>query len=81
LKEASRAAVSRFMDSLQLCLAATSLGDVFTLVSYPPISTHRTLTKAEQQNLGITEGSVRMSIGIEHVEDIIQDLDQALKRS
>ncbi len=81
LKEASRAAVFRFMDHLQLCLPATSLGDVFTLVSYPPISTHRTLTKAELQSLGITEGCVRISIGIEHVEDIIQDLDQALKQS
>jgi cystathionine beta-lyase/cystathionine gamma-synthase len=79
LKEASRTAVFRFMDHLQLCLHATSLGDVFTLVSYPPVSSHRTLTKAEIQNLGITEGCVRVSVGIEHVEDIIQDLDQALK--
>lgn len=80
LKEASREAVFRFMDSLQLCLPATSLGDVFTLVSYPPTSSHRTLTKTELQNLGITEGCVRISIGIEHVEDIIQDLDQALRQ-
>jgi len=80
LKEASRAAVFRFMNHLQLCLPATSLGDVFTLVSYPPVSSHRTLTKAELQNLGITEGCVRVSVGIEHVEDIIQDLDQALKQ-
>jgi cystathionine gamma-synthase/methionine-gamma-lyase len=80
LKDASRTSVFRFMDQLQLCLPATSLGDVFTLVSYPPISTHRTLTPAELQNLGITEGCVRISIGIEHVEDIIQDLDQALKQ-
>jgi cystathionine gamma-synthase/methionine-gamma-lyase len=79
LKEASRAAVFRFMDKLQLCLSATSLGDVFTLISYPPVSSHRTLTQTELQHLGITEGCVRVSVGIEHVEDIIQDLDQALK--
>ncbi len=81
LKDASREAVFRFMDHLQLCLPATSLGDVFTLVSYPPISTHRTLTKAELQNLGITDGCVRISVGIEHIDDIIQDLDQALKQA
>jgi cystathionine beta-lyase/cystathionine gamma-synthase len=80
LKEATREAVFRFMDHLQLCLSATSLGDVFTLLSYPPISSHRTLNKAELDKLCITEGCVRLSVGIEHVEDIISDLDQALHK-
>jgi cystathionine beta-lyase/cystathionine gamma-synthase len=79
LKEQSREAVFRFMNNLQLCLSATSLGDVFSLVSYPPVSSHRTLTVAELRNMGVTEGCVRLSVGIEHVEDIINDLDQALK--
>jgi cystathionine gamma-synthase/methionine-gamma-lyase len=79
LKEASRDDVFRFMNKLQLCLRGTSLGDVFSLISYPPISSHRTLTKQELSNLGIREGCVRLSVGIEHVEDIINDLDQALR--
>jgi cystathionine beta-lyase/cystathionine gamma-synthase len=78
LKEQSRDAVYRFMDGLRLCLPATTLGDVFSLVSYPPMSSHRTLTDAERCNLGINEGCVRLSVGIENVEDIIRDLDQAL---
>lgn len=79
LKEQSRDAVFHFMNNLQLCLPATSLGDVFSLVSYPPVSSHRTLTAAELRSMGITEGCVRLSVGIEHVNDIINDLDQALK--
>lgn len=79
LKEQSREAVFRFMDRLQLCLPATTLGDVFSLVSYPPMSSHRTMTEAELRQIGITEGCVRLSVGIEHIGDIIQDLDQALR--
>ncbi|HEX3641024.1 MAG TPA: PLP-dependent transferase, partial [Ktedonobacteraceae bacterium] len=76
----SREAAFHFMNNLQLCLPATSLGDVFSLVSYPPVSSHRTLTATDLRSMGITEGCVRLSVGIEHVEDIINDLDQALKR-
>ncbi len=79
LKEQTREAVFRFIDKLRLCLAATTLGDVFSLVSYPALSSHRTLTQAERQQIGITDGCVRLSVGIENVEDILQDLDQALK--
>lgn len=78
LKEQSRQAVFRFMNSLQVCLPATTLGDVFSLVSYPRVSSHRTLTEAELQSLGITEGCVRLAVGIEYLGDIINDLDQAL---
>jgi cystathionine beta-lyase/cystathionine gamma-synthase len=80
IKEQSREAAFRFMDKLQLCLPATSLGDVFSLVSYPPVSSHRTLTDAERRNLGITPGCIRLAVGIEYVEDIIHDLDQALTK-
>jgi cystathionine gamma-synthase/methionine-gamma-lyase len=78
LKEASRSAAFRFMDKLQLCLPATSLGDVFTLVSYPPVSSHRGLSSSELQNMGISEGCIRMSVGIENISDILQDIEQAL---
>jgi cystathionine beta-lyase/cystathionine gamma-synthase len=79
LQEQSRAAAFRFMNRLQLCLPATTLGDVFSLVSYPPISSHRTLTEADRSNMGITEGCIRLSVGIEHAQDIISDLAQALE--
>src|SRR6266568_5403418 len=79
LKEQTREAAFRFMNKLQLCLPATTLGDIYSLVSYPPISSHRDLTGHERQSIGITEGCIRLSVGIEDVNDIIQDLDQALK--
>ena len=78
LKEQSRAAAFRFMNKLQLCIHATTLGDVFSLVSYPPVSSHRTLNPVELHTMGISDGCIRMSVGIENIEDILRDLDQAL---
>ena len=66
------------VNNLQLCLPATTLGDVYSEVSYPPMSSHRNLTTAERQHMGITEGCIRLSVGIEDVGDISADLDQAL---
>ncbi|MBO0789361.1 MAG: PLP-dependent transferase [Ktedonobacteraceae bacterium] len=80
LKEQTREAAMCCMNKLQLCLPATSLGDVFSLVSYPPVSSHRTLSNEERHGMGITDGCIRLSVGIEHVEDIIKDLDQALQK-
>ena len=74
----SQEAAYRFMDSLKLCLHATTLGDVYSLVSYPPMSSHRNLSEAERHAIGITAGCIRLSVGIENIEDIINDLDQAL---
>lgn len=79
LKAQSRAAAFNFMNKLQLCIHATTLGDVFSLVSYPPISSHRTLNATELHAMGITDGCVRMSVGIENINDILRDLDQALQ--
>lgn len=70
--------VFRFLEALRLCLPAVSLGDVYSLILYPPISTHRGLTPKELEAMGIAQGLVRMSVGIEDVEDIIDDLDTAL---
>ncbi|HEY5005450.1 MAG TPA: PLP-dependent transferase, partial [Ktedonobacteraceae bacterium] len=81
LKAQSREAVYRFMNHLKLCMPVTTLGDVFSEVSYPAISSHRTLTVAERDKMGITEGCIRLSVGIEYVDDIVQDLDQALAYS
>lgn len=74
-----RDAVFSFMNALRLCLPATSLGDIQTLLLYPAMSSHRSLTPEERAAIGIGEGLVRMSVGIEDAEDIIADLEQALE--
>ena len=78
LKGASREQVMRFMDNLNLCLTATTLGDIYTEVLYPPMSSHRWLSSEERQEIGISDGFIRISVGIEAVEDIIADFAQAL---
>jgi cystathionine beta-lyase/cystathionine gamma-synthase len=78
IADGCRERIFRLMESLRLCLPAVSLGDVYSLVLYPPISTHRGLAPHELAAMGISEGFVRMSVGIEDVEDIIEDLDGAL---
>ena len=79
LKENTRAAAFRFMDSLKLCVRSTSLGDVFTSVLHPATSSHRDLSPGRRQALGISDGLIRMSAGIESVDDIIADIEQALE--
>ena len=74
----SWAAVFRFMQALKLCLPATSLGDIYTLVLHPATSSHRSLTPEERVQAGIREGLVRLSVGIEDLKDILADIDQAL---
>jgi cystathionine beta-lyase/cystathionine gamma-synthase len=79
LKDSSRDAAFRFMDSLKLCVRSTSLGDVFTSAMHPATSSHRDLSPAHRRELGITDGLVRVSVGIEDVHDIIADIEQALE--
>jgi cystathionine gamma-synthase/methionine-gamma-lyase len=78
LKEQTREAAFRFMDALQLCVRSTSLGDVFTSVLHAASASHRDLTPARRAELGISEGLVRISVGIESIDDIIADVEQAL---
>ncbi len=78
LKGAGREQVFAFVDRLKLVVRATSLGDVHTMTLYPVISSHREMPPADRERLGITENLVRLSVGIEDVEDVIADLDQAL---
>ena len=80
IKGAGRREAFSFMDALELVLPATTLGDVFSLVLYPAHSSHRALPPNVRQALGIGDGLVRMSVGIEDAEDIIADLAQALAR-
>jgi cystathionine gamma-synthase/methionine-gamma-lyase len=70
--------VFRFFEALSLCLPATTLGDVHSLLLYPAHSSHRGLSADDQARIGIGEGLVRMSVGIEAIEDLLDDLGQAL---
>ncbi|GAX89902.1 methionine gamma-lyase [Effusibacillus lacus] len=68
------------MNSVRLCQLAVSLGDVHTLIQHPASMTHAVIPKEERLKVGITDGLVRLSVGIEDVNDIIEDLDQALSK-
>lgn len=72
--------VFNFMESLSICLPATTLGDIYSLVLHPMTSSHRGLTTEERARVGIPDGLVRLSTGIESAEDIIADLESALKK-
>jgi cystathionine beta-lyase/cystathionine gamma-synthase len=78
LRGAGQAEVFRFLEALELVLPATTLGDVYSLMLYPAHSSHRLLSPEARAALGIGEGLVRLSVGIEDVQDIIADLGQAL---
>ncbi|MBU0705516.1 MAG: PLP-dependent aspartate aminotransferase family protein [Chloroflexi bacterium] len=79
LAGADQSRVFRFFEALRLCQPATTLGDVYTLALYPAHSSHRALTPEERARVGIGAGLVRLSVGIEAVEDIVDDLGQALE--
>jgi cystathionine beta-lyase/cystathionine gamma-synthase len=79
IKDATQADVFRFMEALELVLPATTLGDVYSLTLYPAHSSHRQVSPEVRKDLGIGEGLVRLSVGIEDAEDIVDDLEQALK--
>ncbi len=67
------------MDRVALCLRATSLGGVETCISHPASTSHRQLTAAELEQAGIAEGDLRLTVGCEDVDDLIADLEQALR--
>lgn len=72
------AAAKKFIDKLQMCIRAVSLGTCDTLLCHPASMTHHGVPKEKRELYGITDGLIRMSVGIENVPDIILDLDQAL---
>src|SRR5829696_6760378 len=78
LRDNTREAAFRFMDGLKLCVRSTSRSDVFTSVLHPATASHRDLLPARRQELGITDGLVRISVGIEKIDDIIADIEQSL---
>jgi cystathionine gamma-synthase/methionine-gamma-lyase len=80
IEGADQSRVFRFMESLTVCLPATTLGDIYSLILHPATSSHRGLTAEERARVGIPDGLVRISAGIESVEDILSDLEFALAK-
>ena len=74
-----RDAGRKFIDSLKMFYHVANIGDARSLAIHPASTTHSQLTPEEQLKTGVTEGYVRLSVGIEHIDDIIADLDQALQ--
>jgi cystathionine gamma-synthase/methionine-gamma-lyase len=80
LAEESRKAAFRFLNALELCVKAPSLGDIYTLAIHPASASHRELSPIRREKLGVKENLLRLSVGIEHPQDIISDLNQALEQ-
>jgi len=70
----------KFLNAIQMCSLSANLGDTRTIVTHPASTTHSKLSSQEQLSAGITPGLVRISVGLEHISDIIQDVNQALTR-
>lgn len=75
-----REAAFAFLNALELCVRAPSLGDIYTLAIHPATSSHRELSPARRERLGVRENLIRLSVGIEHPEDVLSDLEQALEK-
>ncbi len=75
-----REAGARFQDALQLFTRLVNIGDAKSLATHPASTTHRQLNPEELQKAGVREETVRLSIGIEHIDDLLADLDQALAK-
>ena len=68
----------KFLNSIKMCSLSANLGDTRTIVTHPASTTHSKLAEEDRLEVGITDGLVRCSVGLEHIEDVIADLDQAL---
>ena len=71
----------RFIDKLQMISITPNLGDSRSIVTHPASTTHSKLSAEERQQVGITDGLIRLSVGLEHYEDILQDVERALEQS
>ena len=69
----------RFINSVRLLSHIANIGDAKSLVIHPASTTHQQLTRAEQEQTGVTEDYIRLSVGLEHVDDIQADIEQALR--
>ena len=78
--EGGVAAGKKLMDSVELCTLAENLGSVETLITHPVTMTHADVEEAERKRVGITDGLVRLSVGLEDIEDLVEDLSRALDK-
>lgn len=69
----------QFMDGLKMFSISANLADTRSIATHPATSTHSKLSEAQRQEVGIEQGSIRLSIGLEHIDDILSDIEQALK--
>jgi O-succinylhomoserine sulfhydrylase len=74
----SKKDVYKFMDALRIIDISNNLGDSKTLITHPASTTHRRLSAEDQAAMGITPTTLRLSVGLEHIDDLIKDLEQAL---
>ncbi len=81
IKDGTPQRTFRFMNALEMILPATTLGDIYTLVLYPAQSSHKRLTPEQRAAVGIGDGLIRLSVGIEDADDIWEDLDRALQKA
>lgn len=71
----------KFLNALEMISVTNNLGDSRTIASHPASTTHSKLTEAERNEVGITPGLIRVSAGLEHAEDILDDIMQALEKT
>ena len=71
----------KFIDSLELIYHVANIGDARTLAIHPASTTHSQLSTEDQLRAGVTPGYIRLSVGIEHIDDIINDIDQAISKA
>ena len=79
--EGGMEAGKKFIDNLELLYHVANIGDARSLAIHPASTTHSQLSAEDQMASGVTPGYVRLSIGIEHIDDIIQDVEQAIEAS
>ena len=70
-----------FLDAMQMLSLSANLGDTRTIVTHPASTTHAKLSEEDRQEIGITNGLIRVSVGLEHIDDIISDIANALEKS
>jgi cystathionine beta-lyase len=80
LKDESLDAAKRFLTGTHLFSLAESLGGVESLVNHPASMTHASIPKSERDRIGVVEGLIRLSVGIEDVDDLLADIDTALQK-
>ena len=68
----------QFLDTVKMCSLSANLGDTRTIVTHPASTTHAKLSEEARQAVSITDGLIRVSVGLEHIDDIIADIEQAI---